>query len=237
MTTTIMGQMPTAVYAMISGSGLITPNPTITDSTGSFMPLLTTAEGRLMVDSELVLSGASIVVELTHDTDSVAVYGSDGTDRIIKTDATGGIELGGTTLAALETVTAIISGTASVDDGGNSLTVDGAVTTNLGAPSLTFLEAKLDTSTSGDNVVISNVTSGTILTVHGYAISCGDTATNVYLKDTTTQLTHTIRLGVNGGTVEPRSIIPCFSTTTGESLLINLSAGNNVGISIYYREA
>jgi len=127
----------------------------------------------------------------------------------MKTDAVGRVEVGG---------------------------VNQNVTVALGAPSLTFYDAYLDTSTSGDNLVITNTTSGTAITVHGYAISCGSTATDVYFKSTTgTQETHTMQFGANGGTVEPRSIIPCFSCPTGESLYVNLSDSNAVNVSIYYR--
>ena len=76
MTTTIMGGIPTNVYAMISGSGVITPYPKITDSTGSFLPLMTTADGKLMVDTEFMLSGTSLIVELDHATDSVTTWPS-----------------------------------------------------------------------------------------------------------------------------------------------------------------
>ena len=172
MTTTMMGQIPTCVYAMISGSGITNPDPKITDSTGSFLPLMITQDGRLKTDTQLILSGTSLIVELTHATDSVAMWGSDGTHRIIKTDSTGGIELGTISLAALEGITAVISGTinanvinsggtsaVNIQDGGNSITVDGTV--NLGSSTLSALET------------ITAVVSGTVIV--GNSIELGST--------------------------------------------------------------
>lgn len=97
----------------------------LADSDGDYTPFTTDATGALRVNASF---DGTVVVSLSCDTDSVTVCPGD--DPL---DVIGTVELGSTTLAALETIT-VNQGTSPwvIGDGGGSITVDGTVTANQG---------------------------------------------------------------------------------------------------------
>lgn len=108
--------------------------------------------------------------------------------------------------------------------------------TESGLSATTWKTAFVNASASGDTTITTTSTTTKAIAVHGYAISVGATATNVCFKSGSTTMTHTMMLGANGGEIETRSVIPCFQGGAGEALIANLSASNNVSVSVYYRE-
>lgn len=132
----------------------------IVDSTITSQQLTVNADGSVNV----VATATNLDIrDLTHVSDSVSV--GDGTDLLaINTDGSvnitdnggsltvdGTVELGSTTLAALESITVQngAGGSAvNIQDGGNSITVDGTV--ELGATTLAALESITVTATALD---------------------------------------------------------------------------------------
>jgi tetrahydromethanopterin S-methyltransferase subunit B len=99
------------------------------------------------------------VRDLDETTDSVAIYGSDDggtTKRIIKTDEGGAIQVDlEVSEITVDNVTIDNGGGASavnIQDGGNSVTVDGTVTANLSATDNTVLD-NIDSNTDSGSVV------------------------------------------------------------------------------------
>lgn len=155
--------------------------------------------------------------DLDETTDSVAIYGSDDggtTKRIIKTDAGGAIQVDlEVSEITVDNVTIDNGGGASavnIQDGGNSVTVDGTVTANLSAT---------------DNAVLDNIDSNTD---SGAVVGAGvcATAQRVHLADESLSALENITV-TSSGTVTANA-----GTDLNTSALALESGGNLASIKV-----
>lgn len=127
----------------------------------------------------------------------------------------------------------------NIQDGGNSITVDGALyeqsgTIYRGGTPYTVKHAYKDLSATGE--VVAAVALKQIL-VTSYTMSAS-AALNVYFKSHTAgQIDSTKYLAANGGATKARDVDGVFApTTAGEALDLNISGTGNCGVSVNYIE-
>ena len=135
-------------------------------------------DGSLNVD---LSSSGSIPVTIDHSLDSVAIYGTDGTtDRFIKTDASGNIQVGviNTSLAVTQSTSPwVVSGTA---------TVSGTVTANQGTANATpWNENIAQIAGSTIAVAAAGIAKVGLTDGSGNTISSTSNALDVNIKSTT----------------------------------------------------
>jgi hypothetical protein len=134
------------------------------------------------------------------------------------------------------------AGRIGVADLGGSVTVDGQVAAShstdelrAGTTSYTPKFAVISASTSGDNTVVSLVSSKKIRVLRLTVVASA--AVNVkFRSSTTTDKTGLHYLAANGGWVEAFCPVGIFETAAGEALTINLSGNVAVGGSLTYIE-
>jgi len=197
-----MGQRPGVIYAMVSGTGTSSANLRVEHSDGDWIPLQTTPDGHLMVDTELIMSGTTVEINnlkvgstnqveankylqtttagvqivnisgtvtaaLDNLTDDILIYGNDtNLNRKIRTDAYGSIELGSGTLTALETTTVVVSGTviSIIEEANDSILIygnDGVLNRVIQTDSYGALELGSGTMAALEHITA--VISGTVL--------------------------------------------------------------------------
>lgn len=142
----------------------------------------------------------------------------------------------------------------NIQDGGNSITVDGTVVPGAGTAAIgtvgnyeesgvvyigttayTVKYAYLDTASSGNQQIVAAVSSKKIR-VLTYLLSV-NAAVNLYFRSSTAgQISNTHYLAANGGATGAYTPHGHFETTAGEALQINLSAAVNIGSRVSYIE-
>lgn len=129
--------------------------------------------------------------------------------------------------------TITVDGTVTVQDGGNTITVDGTVTAN---PSRVTLSTVTGTAaTSGDNSIISAPGAGNRIRVYEFQLQLeADTATTVIVKSGSTSIRRVYMKAASDGIIWQWQLGQELVCGTNEALQINLSGANTVGYVVRY---
>lgn len=119
------------------------PNPSKLDQNQILQRAFDESEDRLRTDSVATINSGSMEVIISETDDSIVVYGNDGSsNKVIKTNSDGSV---------------------SINDNGNSLTVDGSVSaTQSGTWNTRLQDGSGNNITSTTNALDINIKSGTI---------------------------------------------------------------------------
>lgn len=94
--------------------------------------------------------------------------------------------------------------------------------------------AAINTSSSGDNTLVSAPTNGAFIVVYQYSFVCGSATTVTFKAGASLNLSGPMSPGANGGVSAECSIEPLFTLPPNTALILNSTAAVAVGGHVTY---
>jgi len=106
----------------------------------------------------------------------------------------------------------------------------------MGLDNYRLLQAPIDVSSSGDNVILANTVPDRVFSVYRIFFVLGATAADVTIKSGATVLTGPMPMLGYGAFMLDFTEEHWFATAPGEDFIINLSAATPLAGTVYYTE-